>query len=81
MAIMIGDRAGLTADEERRLQDAGTYHVIAISGGNLAILAALLFGCLRLTALGPRSVAWTTLLFWPPTAGSSRAAPRSLARF
>ena len=38
-AIVIGDRAGLDDDVQRRLQEAGTYHVIAISGGNIAILA------------------------------------------
>jgi competence protein ComEC len=41
-AIVIGDRAGLDDDVQRRLQEAGTYHVIAISGGNIAILAGLL---------------------------------------
>src|SRR5262249_45034253 len=41
-AIVIGDRAGLDDEVQRRLQDAGTYHVIAISGGNIAILAGLL---------------------------------------
>ena len=41
-AIVIGDRAGLDNDIQRRLQEAGTYHVIAISGGNIAILAGLL---------------------------------------
>ena len=41
-AILIGDRTGLSDDDERRLQDAGTYHVIAISGGNIAILTTLL---------------------------------------
>jgi hypothetical protein len=30
-AIVIGDRAGLGDDVQRRLQEAGTYHVIAIS--------------------------------------------------
>ena len=44
-AILIGDRAGLDDRIERDLQEAGTYHVIAISGGNIAILA----GCLLLT--------------------------------
>src|SRR5262249_41246415 len=29
-AIVIGERAGLTQDIQRRLQEAGTYHVIAI---------------------------------------------------
>ena len=43
-AILIGDRAGLDDRVERDLQEAGTYHVIAISGGNIAILA----GCLLL---------------------------------
>jgi competence protein ComEC len=40
-ALLIGDRAAIDEDTERRLQEAGTYHVIAISGGNIAILAGL----------------------------------------
>jgi competence protein ComEC len=50
IAILIGDRAGLDDSLEQRLQRSGTYHVIAISGGNIAILAALalwMFGRLR----------------------------------
>jgi competence protein ComEC len=47
-AIVIGDRAGLDADIERQLQEAGTYHVIAISGGNIAILVGLLLGAFRM---------------------------------
>src|SRR4029077_14675864 len=46
-AIVIGERAGLTQDVQRRLQEAGTYHVIAISGGNIAILAGLLLAMFR----------------------------------
>ncbi len=41
VAILIGDRGSLDTEVERRLQEAGTYHVIAISGGNIAILAGL----------------------------------------
>lgn len=52
-AILIGDRAGLSEDVERRLQEAGTYHVIAISGGNIAILAAIVIGSLQLVRVGP----------------------------
>ena len=40
-AVLIGDRTGLPADIRLRLQTAGTYHVIAISGGNIAIFAGL----------------------------------------
>jgi len=47
-AIVIGDRAGLDPQVQQRLQEAGTYHVIAISGGNIAILAGLLIGMFRL---------------------------------
>jgi competence protein ComEC len=46
VAILIGDRVGLDDDVERRLQAAGTYHTIAISGGNVAIVTAIaFFGC------------------------------------
>jgi competence protein ComEC len=41
-AVLIGDRSGLPDDIRSRLQIAGTYHVIAISGGNIAILAAVI---------------------------------------
>jgi competence protein ComEC len=48
-AIVIGDRAGLDDEVQRRLQEAGTYHVIAISGGNIAILAGVLLGLFRVS--------------------------------
>ncbi len=43
-AVLIGDRAGLSAELEDRLQRAGTFHVIAISGGNVAVWALLALG-------------------------------------
>ena len=57
LAILIGDRAGLTHEVERRLQEAGTYHVIAISGGNIAIIASLFVCLFRALKCGPRTVA------------------------
>ena len=56
-AILIGDRSGLDAEDERRLQEAGTYHVIAISGGNIALLTALLVAAGRLARLPGRATA------------------------
>ena len=47
-AILIGDRTALPDAVRDRLQAAGTYHVIAISGGNIAVLAALMSGVLML---------------------------------
>jgi competence protein ComEC len=53
-AILIGDRTGLPDDVRTRLQAAGTYHVIAISGGNIAILAALMAVLLLVTGASGR---------------------------
>lgn len=61
-AILIGDRTGLDAEDERRLQEAGTYHVIAISGGNIALLTALLVLAGRLVRLPPRATAAGSIL-------------------
>ena len=54
-AILIGDREGLDPATTRRLQDGGIYHVIAISGGNIAILTGCLLFLGRLSGLRPRS--------------------------
>jgi competence protein ComEC len=59
-AILIGDRVGLDDDVQRRLQEAGTYHVIAISGGNIAILAGLMLWLLRVAGVGHRASSWMT---------------------
>ena len=60
-AVLIGDRGGVPEDVRNRLQKAGTYHVIAISGGNIAILAALIVGVLALFGIHGRYVALTTI--------------------
>ncbi|MEO8481277.1 MAG: DNA internalization-related competence protein ComEC/Rec2 [Acidobacteriota bacterium] len=45
IAILIGDRSRLDPDVIASLRDAGTYHVVAISGGNVAlVIAALTLG-------------------------------------
>ena len=56
-AVLIGDRTVLSDEVRLRLQAAGTYHVIAISGGNIAILAALCVGFLRLLGTAGRPAA------------------------
>jgi competence protein ComEC len=61
-AILIGDRAGLDPAVQRRLQAAGTYHVIAISGGNVALVTALCFLTVRLVARSARAPAIVTIL-------------------
>ena len=59
-ALLIGDRAAIDHDVQQRLQEAGTYHVIAISGGNIAIVAGLalrILGWLRVR--GRLAALWT----------------------
>lgn len=53
-AVLIGDRAGLDRDTTERLQQGGIYHVIAISGGNIAVLTAALLLLLRLAGAAGR---------------------------
>ena len=54
-AVILGDRAGLDDETELRLQEAGTYHVLAISGGNIAILAGVLLAIGRVIS-GRRAI-------------------------
>ena len=76
----IGDRAGLTEDVQRRLQEAGTYHVIAISGGNIAILAGLLLAMFRVAGWlgrGAMLAAIAALLAYARLVGDSASVDRA----
>jgi competence protein ComEC len=81
-AILIGDRTGLSDDDERRLQAAGTYHVIAISGGNIAVLTVLVLLVLTLLRIPPRVAALTAiaaLLFYARLTGAPASVSRAVA--
>jgi competence protein ComEC len=80
-AILIGDRSGLTQDDERRLQEAGTYHVIAISGGNIAILTMIVLGVLRAMRVPMRvaaAIAIGAILGYGRITGSSPSVDRAI---
>jgi competence protein ComEC len=62
IAVLIGDRTGLSDAVAARLQRAGTYHIIAISGGNIAILAGLALGLLALVGGDGRLSALVTIV-------------------
>ena len=62
VAILIGDRGTLDPLVEQRLQEAGTYHVIAISGGNIAILAGIVIGALWAVRIRDGWAAGATIL-------------------
>lgn len=61
-ALLIGDRTGLPVGLTERLQAAGVYHVLAISGGNIAVLVLVLLALTRLAGAPPRASAACTLL-------------------
>ncbi len=60
-AVLIGDRTGIPDETRRALQAAGTYHVIAISGGNIAIVAAGACALLALCGIRGRASALLTI--------------------
>ena len=81
IAILIGDRSALSDADERRLQEAGTYHVIAISGGNIAILAAILLTLLRVMSVPSTASAGLTiaaLLFYGQIASGGASVSRAV---
>ena len=80
-AILIGDRSRLSREDEQRLQDAGTYHVIAISGGNIALVTLLLMLMARALFLpAPVAAALTivALLFYALLTGPTPSVERAV---
>ena len=79
-AVLIGDRAGLDPATQRRLQEAGTFHVIAISGGNIAIFSGVLLLALRVAGVPTRTSALVTvgcLLAYRQVVGSEASVARA----
>ncbi|MGH7536053.1 MAG: ComEC/Rec2 family competence protein, partial [Gemmatimonadales bacterium] len=56
-ATVLGDRSGLSAEMNQAFLDSGTYHILAISGLNVSLLAGALFGLFRILRLSPRIAA------------------------
>jgi competence protein ComEC len=81
-AIVIGDRTALDDAVERRLQEAGTYHVLAISGGNIAVLSGLILVAFRLAGILGRSAmvaAIVVLTAYAYLVGGGRSVERATA--
>jgi competence protein ComEC len=56
-ALLLGERGGLTLEEEGLLQEAGLSHLLAVSGFNVAVLALSLLLLCRLAGLSSRGSA------------------------
>jgi len=72
-AMVLGDRSGLTPETTQAFLDSGTYHILAISGLNVSLLAGALFGLLRLLRASPRLAALLSALVVTGYAGLAGA--------
>jgi len=59
-AMVLGDRTGVSPETADAFRAAGTFHVLALSGAQVALLAGLLVGGLRLLHAPPAAVAVIT---------------------
>ena len=64
-AMLIGDRAQALPRTERAFRDAGTLHLMAVSGLHVGLLSLLIYGTLVLAG-APRRTVLTVLLFLLP---------------
>ena len=79
-ATVLGDRSGLSPEMNQAFLDSGTYHILAISGLNVSILAGALFGLLRLLRASPRIAALASALLvtmYGALAGASASVVRA----
>jgi competence protein ComEC len=83
--LVVGDTSAMPAAEAADFRRAGLTHLTAVSGANLAIVVASVFGLLRWTPLSIRGRAWATaaalvcfVLLARPTPSVLRAAGMGL---
>ena len=83
LAVLIGDRAGLDERVIDAMKDAGTYHVVAISGGNVGCVTALVLFVLARVGVRPRPSALVALVavsaYGAVTTGGSSVARATIA--
>jgi competence protein ComEC len=79
-ATVLGDRSGLTPEMTQAFLDSGTYHILAISGLNVSLLAGTLFGLFRLLRVSGRLAAVAAALlvtFYAALAGAGPSVVRA----
>ena len=77
--ILFGTRSRLPSDLTEDMQATGTSHLVAVSGQNVVLLAALLMGTLA-WLIGRRPAAWTALvaiLFYAALVGAQPSVVRA----
>lgn len=61
-ALVLGRREGLSETEVDSLRLAGLAHLLAVSGLHVGLVAALLWGCLRVFGVRPGVARWVVIL-------------------
>jgi len=81
-ALLIGERDDLSPEFQDRLIRAGVYHIVALSGFNVALILGLAAIALRLLPLSPRTrrvlLALCVLLYWGAVRASGSIARAAL---
>ncbi len=78
VAILIGDRTLAAGDVVRSFRDAGTLHVMAVSGLHVGLVSLLLYGALLLLGTGRRAALTLILILLPLYAALSGGSPSVL---
>ncbi|HEX5136041.1 MAG TPA: ComEC/Rec2 family competence protein [Planctomycetota bacterium] len=82
VALLLGDRTGLSDEDRLDFERTGTSHVLAISGMHVLLLAAMVHALLRAAGLGPRAAAGVTFalaLAYVPVAGAGAPVRRAVS--
>jgi competence protein ComEC len=81
-ALLLGERQAVDRDLERTLQRAGVYHIVALSGLNVGLVALLAAGAARLAGAGPgagrAAAALAVAAYWLLARGGGSIARASL---
>lgn len=75
LALVTGDRSRLLPELESLYQRAGIFHVMAISGAHVAVLALLVLGVLRRGGMDEIPALWVLLMLLPLYAALTGARP------
>jgi competence protein ComEC len=80
IAMTLGDQQGIDDETAEAFRAAGTYHVLALSGAQVALLAGVLIALGRRAGMGPAAQAAVIIPVIASTRRSSAARCRSCAR-
>ena len=61
--ILLGEDSSLTAERKQQFRDTGTFHILAVSGFNVALVVAAFFFLLRFLKYGRKFSAGVSMLF------------------